>query len=139
MGTLTSELRPLAAELAAVPRVYVDANVPVGLVSAMRHEIGWDVLFVLEHPDLRRARDIEHYRRARECGRTLITLDRDFTDDRRFPVAESPGVIICSAPDVRGLLRLMRHIDRQVLRAIGATHQPLLGKKLVMTPDVVPA
>ncbi len=139
MGTLTSELRPIAAELAAVPRVYVDANVPIGLVSAMRHELSWDVLFVLEHPDLRRARDIEHYRQARETGRTLITLDRDFADDRRFPVAESPGVIICWAPDARGLLRLMRHVDRTVLRAAGATNQPLLGRKIVMTPDLVPA
>jgi predicted nuclease of predicted toxin-antitoxin system len=138
MGTLTSELRPIAARLAAVPRVYVDANVPTGIVSAMRQELCWDVLFVLEHADLRRARDAEHYRQARECGRTLITLDRDFANDRRFPVEDSPGVIICSAPDARVLLRLMRHVDRAVLRAPGAPDQPLRGRKIVMTPDVVP-
>ena len=55
MGTLASELRPIAAELTPAPRVYVDANLPVGIVSAMRHELAWDVLFVLEDPALRRA------------------------------------------------------------------------------------
>ena len=54
-------------------------------------KLGWDVLFVLEHDDLRRAPDIQHYRLARQLGRTLVTLDRDYTDDRRFPPAESPA------------------------------------------------
>ena len=53
--------------------------------SAMRHELGWDVLFVLEEPELRRASDRDHFGRALELGRTLITLDHDFFDDRRFP------------------------------------------------------
>jgi predicted nuclease of predicted toxin-antitoxin system len=35
--------------------------------------------------DLRRARDIEHFRLARQLGRTLVTLDRDYLDDRLFP------------------------------------------------------
>ena len=54
----------------------------------MRESLRWDVLFVIEHPDLRRARDIEHYRLARQLRRTLITLDRDYLDDRRFPPAQ---------------------------------------------------
>ncbi len=91
MGTLASGLRPIAEELAGAPRVYVDANLPAGVVSAMRRELGWDVLFVLEHDDLRRAPDAEHYQRARDLGRTLITLDRDFLDDRRFPLSREPG------------------------------------------------
>ena len=44
--------------------MYVDANVPAGLVAFMRNRLQWDVLFVIEHDDLRRARDGEHYRRA---------------------------------------------------------------------------
>ena len=93
MGTLASELRPIAEELAGAPRVYVDANMPAGVVSSMRRELGWDVLFVMEHDDLRRAADAEHYQRALEFGRTLFTLDRDFLDDKRFPLADSPGVV----------------------------------------------
>ena len=77
MGTLASELGGHAQQLSGQPRVYVDANVPAGLVSYMRATMSWDVMFVLEHPDLRRAPDGEHYRLARQLRRTLITLDRE--------------------------------------------------------------
>jgi hypothetical protein len=130
MGTLSSELRPIAADLSNAPRVYVDANVPTGVVAAMRTRLQWDVLFVLEHDDLRRAPDAEHFRRAREFGRTLVTLDRDFADDRRFPPEDSPGVIICTAPDEPALIRRLVEVDRTVFRADGATPQPLRGRKL---------
>ena len=51
----------------------------------MRTPLKWDVLFVIEHDDLRRARDDAHYALARQLRRTLITLDRDYLDDRKFP------------------------------------------------------
>ena len=57
----------------------------------MRERLGWDVLFVVEHDDLRRARDIEHYRLARQLGRTLVTLDRDYIDDRSFRRTRAPA------------------------------------------------
>jgi hypothetical protein len=137
VGTLATELRSVAAELAAAPRVYADANIPAGTVAAMRHELGWDVLFVLEEPDWRRASDREHYGRALELGRTLITLDQDFFDNRRFPPDSSPGVLICSAPDENGLLRILRHVDREILRPAGATVLPLRGQKVPLTMDVL--
>ena len=71
MGTLWSELGPVAEAVADRPRVYADANVPAGVVAFMRETLRWDVLFVMEHPDLRRARDTEHYRLARQLRRTL--------------------------------------------------------------------
>src|SRR5690242_4897807 len=104
MGTLSSELGPHAERLVNEPRVYVDANVPAGLVAYMRTRLRWDVLFVIEHPDLRRARDDAHYRLARQLRRTLITLDRDYLDDRRFPPAESGGVLVLTAPGESGLM-----------------------------------
>ena len=91
MGTLWAELGSVADAVAAGPRVYADANVPAGLVAFMRQRLGWDVLFVLEQPDLRRARDTEHFRLARQLRRTLVTLDRDYLDDRRFPAAATAG------------------------------------------------
>jgi hypothetical protein len=130
MGTLSQALQPIAAGLAGAPRVYVDANLPAGVVAAMRAELGWDVLFVLEHDDLRRARDAEHYRLAREFGRTLITLDHDFQDAARFPPAESPGVIVCSAPDEARLLRVLHSVDRDWLRT--DTPAPLAGRVIEM-------
>jgi hypothetical protein len=137
MRTLASELRSIAQDLAGVPRVYADANLPRGVVATMRRQLGWDVLFVLEYEDLRRAADTAHFFRAHDLGRTLITLDRDFLDDRRFPLESSPGVIVCSAPDERMLVRLARHLDLHVFRVEAAGAQPLRGRKLTITPDVL--
>ena len=94
MGTLWSELGPVADAVTDRPRVYADANVPAGIVAFMRETLRWDVLFVMEHPDLRRARDTEHYRLARQLRRTLVTLDRDYLDDRTFPPAHGSGVLV---------------------------------------------
>ena len=105
MGTLASALRPIAADLADAPRVYVDANMPAGVVSAMRRELHWDVFFVMEHDDLRRAADAEHFRR------------------------------VCFAPDEAGLIRLLRQLDRDALRAADATPLPLRGRKIQIAPD----
>ena len=117
MGTLASELGPHVDRTQEDPRVYVDANVPAGLVGYMRQTLHWDVLFVVEHDDLRRARDDEHYRLARQLRRTLITLDRDYLDDRRFPPEESGGVIVMMAPGQGGYLHLLKRLDQEVLRS----------------------
>jgi hypothetical protein len=137
MGTLISELQPLADALSPAPRVYVDANMPVGCVRLMRQDLGWDVLFVLEHAELRRAPDRDHFARAYELGRTLITLDRDFVDDLRYPPGMSAGLIVCSAPDERGLARILRYVDREVFRPSAPERQPLRGRKIELTPDAV--
>ena len=116
MGTLASELGGHAQQLSGQPRIYVDANVPAGLVSYMRTALSWDVLFVLEHHDLRRAPDGEHYRLARQLRRTLITLDRDYLDDRKFPLDRSGGVVVMMAPTQGGFIHLLKRLDREVLR-----------------------
>ena len=117
MGTLASELGLHVEREASQPRIYVDANVPAGLVSFMRQTLGWDVLFVMEHDDLRRARDGEHYRLARQLRRTLMTLDRDYLDDRKFPPSESGGVIVLMAPEEKGYLALLKRLDTELFRA----------------------
>ena len=130
MGTLSSELGPYISRLVEVPRVYADANIPTGVVTFMRDELRWDVLFVLEHDELRRAPDTEHFRLARQLGRTIVTLDRDYVDDRRFPPAESAGVIVFTVPDERWLRRLLKQVDRDLFRAEGAPPLPLEGRKI---------
>jgi predicted nuclease of predicted toxin-antitoxin system len=116
MGTLASELGPVADRFSPDPRVYADANIPAGLVEFMRTCLHWDVLFVMEHDDLRRAPDLEHFRLARRLRRTLITLDRDYLDDRRFPLAECAGVLVVSAANETLLARLLSRLDRAVFR-----------------------
>jgi hypothetical protein len=132
MGTLSSELADHAGRLAGGPRVYIDANVPAGLVAFMRRRLHWDVLFVLEHDDLRRARDDEHYRMARQLRRTLITFDRDYLDDRRFPPARSGGVLVLTAPEERGFMGLLTRLDREVF---SRSALPLEGRKLHVHVD----
>ena len=89
------------------------------------------MLFVLEEDDLRRAPDVKHYQLAQQLRRTLVTLDRDYLDDRRFPPVESPGVLVFSAPDERWLRRLLRDVDESLFRSADATARPLEGRKLV--------
>jgi hypothetical protein len=144
MRSLTSELASYAAKDATAPRVYADANLPVGLVAFMRTTLGWDVFFVMEHDDLRRAADERHYALAREMHRTLVTLDRDYVDDRRFPPLASGGVIVISAPDAPRYEALLRRIDRCLLRPdhpetllpVNTPFDlPLAGRKLSLHPD----
>jgi hypothetical protein len=132
MGTLASELGPHAERIAGQPRLYVDANIPAGLVEFMRVRLQWDVLFVIEHDELRRARDGDHFRLAREWRRTLITLDRDYLDDRKFPPEESGGVIVLSAPEERGYIQLLKRLDAELLRG---EQLPLEGRKLHVHVD----
>jgi hypothetical protein len=129
LGTLASELAPHARRGDA-PRIYADANIPSGAVCFMRQRLGWDVFFVLEHEDLRRARDIEHYRLARQLARTLVTQDRDYENDTAFPPAEGAGVIVFVVPDERRLCELLTRVDRDLFRSEGATALPLDGRKL---------
>ena len=128
MGTLSSELGPHIERSPGDPRVYADANMPSGVVEYMRTRLHWDVLFVLEHDDLRRASDLEHFRLARRLGRTLLTQDRDYTDSKRFPPDEGAGVIVFCAPDERWLRRLLRQVDRELFRAENASALPLAGR-----------
>lgn len=137
MGTLASELRPLARDMAHVPRVYADANIPAGAVALMRRELHWDVLFVVEDDALRRASDASHFSRAIDLGRTLITLDRDFLDDGRFPPVQGPGVIVCVATDERTLVTLLRYIDREILGAPVNARCSIAGRKIALTADVI--
>jgi len=116
VGTLASELGSFAEVLTDAPRVYCDANLPAGLIRFMRAQLVWDVLFVLEEARLRRASDIEHFRLAALLRRTLLTLDRDYLDDVRFPPQETGGVLVLSAPHEEQFERLLKQVDRVFFR-----------------------
>jgi hypothetical protein len=138
MGILSEELGPVVQRLVARPRIYADANVPAGLVAHMRARLQWDVLFVLEEPDLRRAPDVKHYQLAQQLRRTLVTLDRDYLDDRRFPLDGCGGVLVIQAPDERQLSGLLDRVDRSLFHpdaAEDAVAQPLMGRKLQVNTD----
>ena len=124
--------------------MYVDANVPAGLVAFMREVLQWDALFVIEHDDLRRARDGEHFRLARQLRRTLLSFDRDYLDDRKFPPAESGGVVILTAPEERGYIALLKRLNTEVFQpSLSASTLPFEGRKVHVhvdwTGDTIPS
>ena len=138
MGTLSEELGPVVERLVARPRIYADANVPSGIVAHMRARLQWDVLFVLEEADLRRAPDVKHYQLALQLRRTLVTLDRDYLDDRRFPLDCCGGVLVIQAPDERQLSGLLDRIDRRLFHPDQADEPialPLAGRKLQVNTE----
>jgi hypothetical protein len=137
VGTLSSELETHAERLTPRPRIYADANVPVGLVAFMRTRLQWDVFHVLEDPDLRRAPDTKHYQLAQQLRRTLITLDRDYLDDRRFPPGATGGVLVIDAPNEREFTELLKRLDEAYF---AFSHEesvtlPLEGRKLHVHTD----
>ena len=141
MRTLSSELGPHAERLSPRPRIYADANVPAGIVAYMRAQLEWDVLFVMEEDELRRAADEKHYRLAQQLRRTLVTMDRDYLDDRRFPPADGGGVLVINAPDERLLSALLERIDRALFRqadelgGVQTVAVPLVGRKMHLHTD----
>jgi len=138
VGTLSEELGPVVERLVARPRIYVEANVPAGIVAHMRQRLQWDVLFVLEDADLRRAPDVKHYQLAYQLRRTLVTLDRDYLDDRRFPPEVCGGVLVIPAPDERQLSGLLDRVDRSLFHPDDveeAVALPLAGRKLQVNTD----
>ncbi|HVC20021.1 MAG TPA: DUF5615 family PIN-like protein [Vicinamibacterales bacterium] len=147
MGTLSSELGLHVDRITAQPRVYADANIPAGLVDYMRARLRWDVLFVVEEADLRRASDRRHFALARQLRRTIVTFDRDYLDDRRFPPDESGGVLVLWAPDERACHRLLRRIHEAFFLTAAAAPAseadegallPLAGRKLHVQSDWKP-
>jgi hypothetical protein len=138
MGILSEELGPVVERLVARPRIYADANVPAGIVAHMRLRLRWDVLFVLEEADLRRAPDLKHYQLAYQLRRTLVTLDRDYLDDRRFPIDVCGGVLVVQAPDERQLAGLLDRIDRSLFHPDEADEPvalPLAGRKMQVNTE----
>jgi Domain of unknown function (DUF5615) len=125
MGTLSSELAQHAERMTPRPRIYADANVPAGLVAFMRHQLQWDVLFVLEDDTLRRASDLHHYQLAQQLRRTLVTMDRDYLDDRRFPPEQGGGVLVIQAPDEHQLSSLLKRVDRTLFHQADGVMLPL--------------
>src|SRR4051812_20260106 len=102
----------------------------------MRNSLAWDVLFVMEEEELRRAPDLKHYRLAQQLRRTLITMDRDYLDDRRFPPDEGSGVLVIQAPDERQLFALVKRGDRVLFqRDDERAPLPLEGRKLHLQTD----
>ncbi len=78
----------------AKPRFYADENFPESATTILRR-LKADVLTV---HDTRRRRhpDENHTAEALRLRRVLITCDRDYLNERRFPLIHCPALVVCN-------------------------------------------
>ena len=79
-------------------RIYADNNMSRDVVEHLRIS-SMDVLWVAEVSALRHREDRFHYEKARQMGRYLLTNDIGFWNDKKYPVKDSPGVILLMTED----------------------------------------
>jgi hypothetical protein len=77
----------------AKPRFYADENFPQLATGILRRRLKADVLTVQDarrrgHPDE------NHAAEALRLGRVLITCDRYYLDERRFPLIHCPALVV---------------------------------------------
>jgi predicted nuclease of predicted toxin-antitoxin system len=118
-------------------RAYLDENIPLSVAERVRTNLRWDVLSVQEEPDLRNQEDKFHYANAKRLGRILFTLDRDFLDDRRFPLHQSPGVFVVSArqDDADDIFFAVWVVSRHLDEAYRKLPELHLQTKVLVTPE----
>jgi len=95
----------------AKAKFYADENFPTAAVRFVRSR-GVHVLTAQEaerkgHPDE------NHAAFALKDGRVLLTCDRDYLDDRRFPLIHCPVIVVCdfgsgSSNEMRQTFRCLR-------------------------------
>lgn len=78
----------------AKPRFYADENFPTMATEILRRRKA-DVLTVVE-TGRRQHPDENHAAEALRLGRVLITCDRDYLDECKFPLIHCPAIVICS-------------------------------------------
>ncbi len=97
----------------AKPKFYTDENFPAGAVRLLRstnarvvtaHDVG-----MRGHPDE------NHAAYALKHGYVLFTCDRDYLDNRRFPLIHCPAIVVFdfgsgSQPEMRKAFRCLRSI-----------------------------
>ncbi len=73
-------------------RFLIDENVAAVVIDLLRSR-RFNVTSITES-GLARLPDLGVYQMARRTRRVLLTFDQDFWDDRAFPLAQSPGIVI---------------------------------------------
>lgn len=84
-------------EIPSKLRIIADANFPVGLVDLIANR-KFDIK-TAQSLSLNKLDDEDLLQRIADRGYVLITLDRDFWSDVKFPLHQSGGVIFIDAKD----------------------------------------
>ncbi|HTD17748.1 MAG TPA: DUF5615 family PIN-like protein [Chthoniobacterales bacterium] len=76
------------------PRFYADEDFPQLATDILKRLLKADVLTVQDNR--RRGQpDQNHIAEALRLGRILVTCDRDYLDERRFPLVHCPALVVC--------------------------------------------
>lgn len=129
---------PSRAEHSSVVRVFakkarflVDENLGTAVAAILRH-LGFKAKSAIE-VGLAHRSDEDLYAYAWRYGHIIITQDRDFLDDRRFPPTRNPGVVVL--PNVSTNSDAFARSLRAVLTLIGPLARFWRGSKLSIAED----
>lgn len=118
--------------------MYADENIEKKLVEELRR-VNMDVLWVAEKDSLRKQKDDTfHYKKAKHLNRYLLTKDRAFWGDRKYPLHESPGVIIINIQN-KELGVLLVRLLRKLLIDYNPLNEPLYlqGSKIKLSDSEI--
>jgi predicted nuclease of predicted toxin-antitoxin system len=93
---------------------------------------GWNAVFVSE-VNLRGRSDEEVFAFAWSDNRVILTHDRDFLDDRRFPPHRNPGVVVL--PGAEGSNAVLEKELARVLITLGSYREAYRGHKIHVRDD----
>jgi predicted nuclease of predicted toxin-antitoxin system len=126
-----SEAKKFSDEYKKKARFVIDESLGIVAANVIR-DAGWNAVFVTDvglsgHPD----EDLFAF--AWREDRILLTHDRDFLDDRRFPPNRNPGLIVL--PGASGSTEVLEIELFRVLTTIGLHRRAYLGYKIHIRDD----
>ena len=72
---------------------------------------------------------------AKRDDRVVLTHDRDFLDDRRFPLSQNPGIVVL--PGAHGNSDALLSAIRHVIRTVGVSRGLWTATRVVVSQDGV--
>jgi predicted nuclease of predicted toxin-antitoxin system len=126
-----NEVDEFVASFQERARFLVDESLGVEAALVIRNE-GWDSIYVGE-VGLGGRPDADVFEYACKEKLVLLTHDRDFLDDRRFPPERSAGVVVL--PGAQGATRVLEMELARVIVTIGEHGAAYAGYKIRIRED----
>jgi len=109
-------------------KLKLDENLDARLATLLK-EAGHDAVTVYDQ-NIPGIQDQVLHKRCTSEGRTLVSLDRDFSNVLRFPPEKTPGIVVLRGPD--DLFSTMRILVRTLVQAL--TKDTPTGKLWIVEP-----